>query len=97
MTIVSAKDELMQTVHCMIKENSGKIRSCDLDRMIGNKQDVRFAISRLTVMGLIRRVRGFGKSGIEYFYHDTEAQPFRNHSKMQRRLFTSARTQVKST
>ena len=89
MTVVSAKDEVMQTIHCIIKQNSGKIRSCDLDTMIGNKQDVRFAISRLTVMGLIRRVRGFGKSGIEYFYHDTKAQSFEKHRKMQRRMFST--------
>ena len=87
MTAVSTKSELMQNVHDIIKQNSGRIQSCDLDRMIGNKQDVRFAISRLTVMGLIKRVRGFGKSGVEYFYHDTEAQSFEKHRMMQARIF----------
>jgi hypothetical protein len=42
--------------------------------MIGNKQDVRLAITRLTVQGRIKRVRGFGKRGIEYFYKDIAHQ-----------------------
>jgi DNA-binding transcriptional regulator PaaX len=42
--------------------------------MIGNKQDVRLAITRLTVQGRIKRVRGFGKMGIEYFYKDIDRQ-----------------------
>jgi hypothetical protein len=43
--------------------------------MIGNKQDVRFAITRLTVQGRIKRIRGFGKVGIEYFYKDIASEP----------------------
>ncbi|MCI0557908.1 MAG: hypothetical protein MN733_05390, partial [Nitrososphaera sp.] len=45
-----------------------------LDRLIGNKQDVRFAITRLTVQGRIKRIRGFGKVGIEYFYKDISSE-----------------------
>ena len=45
-----------------------------LNQMIGNKQDVRLAITRLTVQGRIKRVRGFGKRGIEYFYKDVAHQ-----------------------
>ncbi|HXG06543.1 MAG TPA: hypothetical protein VNI77_04365 [Nitrososphaera sp.] len=66
---------LIETVYSIIKSNSGKITSKDLDQLIGNKQDVRFAITRLTVQGRIKRVRGFGKVGIEYFYKDIASEP----------------------
>jgi hypothetical protein len=36
---------------------------------------VRFAITRLTVQGRIKRIRGFGKVGIEYFYKDVASLP----------------------
>jgi DNA-binding transcriptional regulator PaaX len=61
-------------VYAIIRNRSGKVTSKDLDQMIGNKQDVRLAITRLTVQGRIKRVRGFGKRGIEYFYKDVAHQ-----------------------
>jgi hypothetical protein len=61
-------------VYAIIRNRSGKVTSKDLDQMIGNKQDVRLAITRLTVQGRIKRVRGFGKRGIEYFYKDIDRQ-----------------------
>lgn len=61
---------LIETVYAIIKSRSGEVTSKDLDQIIGNKQDVRFAITRLTVQGRIKRVRGFGKVGIEYFYKE---------------------------
>lgn len=64
------KQQIVEKVYSIIRDNSGEIRTADLDRIIGNKQDVRFAITRLTVTGRIRRKRGLGASGIEYYYHD---------------------------
>jgi DNA-binding transcriptional regulator PaaX len=61
-------------VYAIIRNRSGKVTSKDLDQIIGNKQDVRLAITRLTVQGKIKRVRGFGKMGIEYFYKDIDRQ-----------------------
>ena len=61
-------------VYTIIRNQSGKVTSKDLDQMIGNKQHVRLAITRLTVQGRIKRVRGFGKMGIEYFYKDIDCQ-----------------------
>jgi hypothetical protein len=61
-------------VYTIIRNRSGKVTSKDLDQIIGNKQDVRLAITRLTVQGKIKRVRGFGKMGIEYFYKDIDCQ-----------------------
>ena len=66
---------LIETVYAAIRSKSGRVTSKDLDHLIGNKQDVRFAITRLTVQGRIRRVRGFGKVGIEYFYKDIASDP----------------------
>lgn len=61
-------------VYTIIRNRSGKVTSKDLDQIIGNKQYVRLAITRLTVQGKIKRVRGFGKMGIEYFYKDIDRQ-----------------------
>jgi hypothetical protein len=66
---------LIETVYSIIRSKNGKVTSKDLDHLIGNKQDVRFAITRLTVQGRIKRVRGFGKVGIEYFYKDIASEP----------------------
>lgn len=66
---------LIETVYAIIKSRSGKVTSKDLDNVVGNKQDVRFAITRLTVQGRIKRIRGFGKVGIEYFYKDIASRP----------------------
>jgi hypothetical protein len=66
---------LIETVYSIIRSKSGKVTSKDLDHLIGNKQDVRFAITRLTVQGRIKRIRGFGKVGIEYFYKDIASGP----------------------
>jgi len=66
---------LVETVYAAIRNKSGRVTSRDLDRLIGNKQDVRFAITRLTVQGRIKRIRGFGKIGIEYFYKDIASEP----------------------
>jgi DNA-binding transcriptional regulator PaaX len=65
----------IEVVYAIIRSSSGKLTSKDLDRIIGNKQDVRLAITRLTVQGRIKRIRGFGKRGIEYFYKDIAGQP----------------------
>jgi DNA-binding transcriptional regulator PaaX len=71
----NSSSSFIETVYAIIKNRSGKLTSKDLDQMIGNKQHVRIAITRLTVQGRIRRVRGFGKKGIEYFYKDIAGQP----------------------
>jgi DNA-binding transcriptional regulator PaaX len=72
----NSSNSFIETVYASIRSRSGKLTSKDLDQMmIGNKQDVRLAITRLTVQGRIKRVRGFGKRGIEYFYKDIAGQP----------------------
>ncbi|HJU35086.1 MAG TPA: hypothetical protein VJ695_08185 [Nitrososphaera sp.] len=70
----NGSSSFIDKVYTIIRNKSGKVTSKDLDQMIGNKQDVRLAITRLTVQGKIKRVRGFGKMGIEYFYKDIDRQ-----------------------
>ena len=77
----NSSSRFIDTVYTIIKNRSGKVTSKDLDEIIGNKQYVRLAITRLTVQGKIKRVRGFGKMGIEYFYKDID----HNHQQEQRR------------
>ena len=71
----NSSNSFIETVYAIIRSRSGKLTSKDLDQMIGSKQDVRLAITRLTVQGRIKRVRGFGKMGIEYFYKDIAGHP----------------------
>ena len=70
----NGSSRFIDRVYAIIRNRSGKVTSKDLDQMIGNKQYVRLAITRLTVQGRIKRVRGFGKMGIEYFYKDIDRQ-----------------------
>jgi len=70
----NGSSNFIDIVYMIVRTRSGKVTSKDLDEMIGNKQDVRLAITRLTVQGRIKRVRGFGKMGIEYFYKDVDHQ-----------------------
>lgn len=65
----SNRDNLRQQIYSIILRRPGKVRAVDLDKIFGNKKQVRYAITRLTVDGRIKRVKGFGKGdGIEYFY-----------------------------
>lgn len=77
-------------VYAIIRNRSGKVTSKDLDQMIGNKQDVRLAITRLTVQGRIKRVRGFGKMGIEYFYKDIDRHQQQKIGRSKRSASTSS-------
>jgi len=67
----SQTNDLVEHVYNIIQSRSGSITSKDLDRILGNKQEVRFAITRITLQYKIKRIKGLGKHGIEYFYHDT--------------------------
>jgi hypothetical protein len=71
-----SKRDLIEAIYDIISKNSGRVRAVDLLRVFenNNKQDVRSAIARLTTTGRITRKRGFGASGIEYFYYDTHAK-----------------------
>ena len=82
--------DLIEAVFCAIRDNSGNITAAKLDRMFGNKQDVRNAITRLTVSGRISRKRGLGMTGIEYYYHDMSSQSFEKYRRMEIRAYSTA-------
>jgi hypothetical protein len=85
--VQETRNEMIERVYSLIRENSGKIRTLDLDRVIGDKQDVRSSITRLTVIGKITRRRGLGASGVEYYYHDVCSPSFEKHRKIELRQF----------
>ena len=88
MTLIQqTRNELVEKVYLLISENSGKIKASDLDRIVGDKADVRFAITRLTVLGRISRKRELGSRGIEYVYHDVCSSSFAKHRRMEMKLF----------
>ena len=86
----NGSSRFIDRVYAIIRNRSGKVTSKDLDQMIGNKQYVRLAITRLTVQGRIKRVRGFGKMGIEYFYKDIDRQQQKTRSRVKRSTSTSS-------
>jgi hypothetical protein len=63
--------DTVERVYKIIRSKSGKVRTLDLHEWVGDKDNVRYAITKLTVAGKIRRQRGLGQNGVEYFYHDT--------------------------
>ncbi len=86
----NGSSRFIDRVYAIIRNRSGKVTSKDLDQMIGNKQYVRLAITRLTVQGRIKRVRGFGKMGIEYFYKDIDRQQQKTAGRSKRSISTSS-------
>jgi hypothetical protein len=66
----SSKYDSTELVYSIIRNNSGKVTGKQLEREIGNRYDVRYAITRLTKEGRIKRVRGFGVDRIEFYYLD---------------------------
>jgi predicted transcriptional regulator len=66
------EEDIDELVYSAIKSKSGKITTKHLEKEIGSKKsqrEVQYAIIHLTKKGKIRRVRGFGLNGIEYYYH----------------------------
>jgi hypothetical protein len=66
----STSVNLIESVYGIIKSKSGQVTVKHLEREIGSKAEVRYAITRLTLQGKIKRIKGFGKDRIEYFYRD---------------------------
>lgn len=74
--------QLVDRVYEIIRKNSGRVRSTDLHLIIGDKEAVHYALSQLNLERKIKRIRGLGEKGVEYFYYDIESkecQKLRNH------------------
>ncbi len=69
-------DIYTQTVFTIISENSGRLNFKELyaktaESGSANRVALYRAIAMLTKEGRIKRVKGIGKTGIDYFYHDS--------------------------
>jgi Fe2+ or Zn2+ uptake regulation protein len=69
-------DAYTESVFTIINQNSGRLNFKDLySKMVENGSSNRVALYRaiatLTKEGKIRRIKGIGKTGIDYFYHDS--------------------------
>lgn len=62
--------EVIESVYHLIRSQTGKIRLKDIIEIIGSREKAHYAIVWLTRKRKIKRVKGFGEGGIEYFYHD---------------------------
>jgi hypothetical protein len=67
-TQLGKKYDCTELVYSIVRNSSGKVTGKQLEREIGNRYEVRYAITRLTKEGRIRRVRGFGVDRVEFFY-----------------------------
>jgi Mn-dependent DtxR family transcriptional regulator len=65
-----SKDRSVRSVYSIIKNHSGRITTKHLEKEIGSKHEVHYALRRLSREGKIKRIRGFGVDRVEYFYED---------------------------
>lgn len=64
----NSRYDCTELVFSIVRNNSGKVTGKQLEREIGSRYEVRYAITRLTKEGRIKRVRGFGVDRVEFFY-----------------------------
>ena len=69
-----SKEKLVESVYLLIKNDYGgqtttKHIEMEMDDL--SRRKMRYVIRRLTKEGKIKRVRGFGPKGIEYYYKIT--------------------------
>ncbi|MGC2668810.1 MAG: hypothetical protein WA220_06470 [Candidatus Nitrosopolaris sp.] len=64
----NSKYDCTELVYSIVRNNSGKVTGKQLEREIGSRYEVRYAITRLTKEGKIKRIRGFGVDRVEFFY-----------------------------
>jgi hypothetical protein len=60
----------VERVYSIIRRYNGRVTAKHLEHALGSRKEVRYAITRLTTQGRIKRIKGFGKDRIEYFYRD---------------------------
>jgi transposase len=66
----SEKDSVVESVYSIIKNRNCKVTTKYLEKEIGSKYKVHYAVTRLIKEGKIKRIRALGRERIEYFYED---------------------------
>jgi repressor of nif and glnA expression len=69
-----SKEKLVESVYLLIKNDcGGQATTMHIEKKMEeiNRRKIRYAIRRLTKEGKIKRIRGFGLKGIEYYYKIT--------------------------
>ena len=66
----SEKDSLVGSVYNIIKNRKARVTAKHLEKEVGSKHKVRYALTHLMKEGKVKRVRAFGIDGIAYFYED---------------------------
>ena len=67
------KDDLIESVYYIIKKSrNGRITSKQLEKEIGDKNKVYYALKQLLKEHKIKKVRGLGIDRIDYFYQITK-------------------------
>jgi hypothetical protein len=64
----SEKDSVVESVYSIIKNRNCKVTTKYLEKEIGSKYKVHYAVTRLIKEGKIKRIRALGRERIEYFY-----------------------------
>jgi hypothetical protein len=66
----SEKDNLVGSVYNIIKNRKARVTAKHIEKEIGSRYKVRYALTRLIREKKVKRTRAFGIDGIGYFYED---------------------------
>ena len=65
----NSKDDLIESVYCIIKKSRNRrITAKQLEKEIGDKNKVHYALKYLLKEHKVKKVRGLGIDRIDYFY-----------------------------
>ena len=65
----SSKEDLIESVYLIIKKSpNGSVTAKQLEKEIGDKNKVRYALKYLQREHKVKKVRGLGIDRIDYFY-----------------------------
>ena len=68
----NSKENLIESVYSIIKKSrNGRITAKQLEKEIGDKNKVHYALKQLLKEHKIKKVRGLGMDRIDYFYQIT--------------------------
>jgi hypothetical protein len=72
----NSKENLIESVYLIIKKSrNGRITAKQLEKEIGDKNKVRYALKYLQREHKVKKVRGLGIDRIDYFYQIMNMTP----------------------